>query len=1277
MSESEVISKTGTSFPCLVFSYDFISECNSHWTYIMHTDAEQTNFNEKRPVNIVYLDLAKEENIKECLRKYNYEKIAILSHDVDSAKAIRLGLIILQNSQPKHIWFVSSRSETSEGFRAFARTIRQETSDINIWCVDLIGHLNFEQIYKTITNAAKPNEFDFRLNKEHILQIPRLVIAKSEANEPFKISSNGTYIISGGLGAIGFVVAKWIISFGASNIVILSRKIPDEKQRDQIESMCRSYNISIKCFSCDIGNRDDVKAILEKLSDLKWPNVRGIIHSAGVLSDGTINNINEEKLSISFKPKVLGAINLHDIFKPSDFLVMFSSAAAVLGSPGQANYATANAVMDGLALKWIENGERILSIQWAAWSDGGMATYNASTLRRFHKLGFGSISNEMGLKILSKLFSQGKQGVVLVAPIDWNLAILHLKSCLFERLNPVVNKHHINHKSNEFIENKENLISIVRYVAEDVIGEQISDEQVLLEVGMDSLGAVEFRNKLSEKLNIQLPSSILFDYPNILSLVSYLKSKSRVENKIERPFKFYNDPILVIGAGLGGLSFAKMLLQAGEKVIIMESNSDIGGVWKTWANSSSKLQIDSPSYDFGCTDLTQVKTWPATYPTRDQILLGAQELCSTLEIQMLKNTQVNRIRPISSSKDEYIVDFITNNTPSQIRVSGVAALTGGLHKPRKLDILGEDQTKIEIAYGINNDVALENFKNSRVVIIGHGAFAIENMRTALENGAEKVTILCRRRNVVFSTICNWILNSSNGNLSIKRVVDILRPMYELIGVDVEKLGCFSIEQGEYMFDQETVPAASDLYFLAQAAGRLEVIEDLPLYLNEHELVTKGGRKIKANIILKCLGFDTKENLLTEMFGNDANVQGIWINGDSNLFSYNDGVQRSRKVRSLLCSSYLYFVQSFALAFIHFRRRPEMLNQTLSKIKQLQNDSELHTQMMVMLWDFLLPAKQALSQRTQHICPFNSFLQEREHDWNRYQHLLRNQTKIDFFNLLKPTINELRRSEPMRLFKEQSVNNKTISVYRSKPKHRVLFLHGQGTDGAIACTLLERCGWFEQFKDQLEFVVPDAPFEMDAFTNKQQLSQIGLDSLVEQHLYNLNLKYKEWNADFDWFADIFNETKNATKKGQEQKWQHIFDYINQITREFGPFDGIAGFCEGASVASVALHIQDLFNRGKQSTIDLGLANVRFFIAMSPWRNPYFETQSLFNHEVPLNIPSLHINGLKDTDMFKKSFPIFMNDFKKPLKYEHNGKHEYPMVSSSLKKTIQELLDHLKE
>ncbi|OTQ83181.1 hypothetical protein BG30_18030 [Bacillus subtilis subsp. subtilis] len=174
---------------------------------------------------------------------------------------------------------------------------------------------------------------------------------------------------------------------------------------DKLINLRKHANIEL--LSCDVSQEVDVLYAKAWLERKKWPAVRGIVHTAGVLSDGTIQNQSSEKLQVSYSAKVNGARYLHDTFMPPDFLLLFSSAAATFGSAGQGNYAAANATLDALALKWSRSGDSVLSVQWGAWSDGGMAERH-SAVKRAETTGVGSISNELGEKAIEQLLASGK-----------------------------------------------------------------------------------------------------------------------------------------------------------------------------------------------------------------------------------------------------------------------------------------------------------------------------------------------------------------------------------------------------------------------------------------------------------------------------------------------------------------------------------------------------------------------------------------------------------------------------------------------------------------------------------------------------------------------------------------------------------------------------------------------------------------------------------------------------------------------------------------------------
>ena len=169
--------------------------------------------------------------------------------------------------------------------------------------------------------------------------IGKVVITFPEAKK-VKIDSTGSYLITGGLGGLGLEVARWLVKQGAKHLVLASRRL------SQIEIP----DVKIETVAIDISKKEDVQALMQKFG-VEWPELKGIIHAAGIIEDGTLLTQNWDMFEKVFAPKVKGSWNLHEasLNKSLDFFILFSSVASLIGSPGQINYSSANAYMDALA----------------------------------------------------------------------------------------------------------------------------------------------------------------------------------------------------------------------------------------------------------------------------------------------------------------------------------------------------------------------------------------------------------------------------------------------------------------------------------------------------------------------------------------------------------------------------------------------------------------------------------------------------------------------------------------------------------------------------------------------------------------------------------------------------------------------------------------------------------------------------------------------------------------------------------------------------------------
>ena len=238
-------------------------------------------------------------------------------------------------------------------------------------------------------------------------------------NTAFALREDGTYLVTGGLGGLGLKVARWLVDRGARHLVLLGRSGASEEARRSSKTWkgpaCRS---SPAGATWAIG--EQVAALLAEIRR-GLPPLRGIFHLAGVLDDGVLREQTRERFDRVMAAKVLGAWNLHELTRddPLDLFVLFSSAAALLGSPGQGNYAAANAFLDALAhhRRW----EKLpaLSVNWGSWAEVGMA----ARLERAEggdcrPRGVGWIEPTRGLRVLEHLLSEDRiQAGVL--PIDW------------------------------------------------------------------------------------------------------------------------------------------------------------------------------------------------------------------------------------------------------------------------------------------------------------------------------------------------------------------------------------------------------------------------------------------------------------------------------------------------------------------------------------------------------------------------------------------------------------------------------------------------------------------------------------------------------------------------------------------------------------------------------------------------------------------------------------------------------------------------------------------
>jgi acyl transferase domain-containing protein/acyl carrier protein len=354
-------------------------------------------------------------------------------------------------------------------------------------------------------------------------------------------SGEGTCVITGGLGALGLRLALWLGENGVRSLVLVARRPPSEAA-DQVIADLKRQGVKVAVFQADVSDRAQVARLIEYVQ-ATLPPLRGIIHAAGLLDDGLLSGQTQERFAQVLAPKVAGAWHLHSLTEglDLDFFVLFSSITALFGSPGQGSYAAANACLDALAYERYRRGQRALSINWGPWAEAGLAAnLNGQHRDRLAAQGIRLLPPEKALAAFGQFLGWNAPQVAVV-DVDWSLFLRRLPPqsaplvADFAGKKPSVPTPNFGQhlRALPVTSRRTALLSHLRALTARVLGlespAQVDTDRGLLEMGMDSLMAVELRELLEVDLGCPLSSTLAFDYPTVDTLVDHLLTLSAGE----------------------------------------------------------------------------------------------------------------------------------------------------------------------------------------------------------------------------------------------------------------------------------------------------------------------------------------------------------------------------------------------------------------------------------------------------------------------------------------------------------------------------------------------------------------------------------------------------------------------------------------------------------------------------------------------------------------------------------------------------------------------------
>jgi acyl transferase domain-containing protein/acyl carrier protein len=364
----------------------------------------------------------------------------------------------------------------------------------------------------------------------------RLVRAETAPARPFAPDPSGTVLITGGTGSLGGMVARHLVhAHGVRHLLLASRR----GEADELVAELAGLGAAARAVACDVADRAATARLLNSIE----PPLTAVVHTAGVLDDGVVTAMTPERIDTVLRPKADAAVNLRELMPEQATLVLFSSAAGLFGSPGQANYAAANSYLDAFARRHRADGLPTVSLAWGRWaqSEGMTAALGEADRGRLARDGSAALDADEGMALFDAAL--GADEPVLV-PMKVDFGVLRAQAAsgtlpgLLRDLVPRERARPARAPGEDLAarlagaddaERRKLLLGLVRREAALVLGHDspaaVEPEVVFTDLGFDSLTAVQLRDRLAASTGLRLPATFAFDHPTPSALVEHLAAR--------------------------------------------------------------------------------------------------------------------------------------------------------------------------------------------------------------------------------------------------------------------------------------------------------------------------------------------------------------------------------------------------------------------------------------------------------------------------------------------------------------------------------------------------------------------------------------------------------------------------------------------------------------------------------------------------------------------------------------------------------------------------------
>jgi natural product biosynthesis luciferase-like monooxygenase protein len=483
---------------------------------------------------------------------------ATMAADLELARPLRLVKALAardHSKEPARLWLVSCAGQLGESARpvqsalwGLGKLIPIEQPRIWGGLVDLDPAATVEQSAQSLLAAmrdeVREDQIALRSGKRLGARLERMPGALQ--SETWSCRADAAYLVTGGCSGLGLATARWLANKGARTLLLAGRRAPSSEAREVVQEL-EHQGVTVEWRAVDVSASGALAAWMGERRAQGRPAVVGVVHAAGVWQDRPLAHLEQEDLIAVLAPKVWGTRALETCFPPGtlELFVAFSAFSSLLPAEGQANYAAANIFLDAATLRRRAAGERAFTVNWGPWSEIGFAQteYGRRAHERLGSLGVSRITPEQGFDLLDRVIGGG-HGQLGVMPIEWRRLFRNDPNA---RLSPLLS---VQARLAGDGASEAGAVRFAESLGGLAVAEQIARVEAKLlamvagvvrldpaevprgarfsDLGVDSLMAVEIKNRIQESTGVSIPLVKLLEGPSVASLAALLLAGFKV-----------------------------------------------------------------------------------------------------------------------------------------------------------------------------------------------------------------------------------------------------------------------------------------------------------------------------------------------------------------------------------------------------------------------------------------------------------------------------------------------------------------------------------------------------------------------------------------------------------------------------------------------------------------------------------------------------------------------------------------------------------------------------